>query len=472
MPRQVGEADVRCSRDRATAIFADAIRRKEAAFVEALNLSGGGEVEDRVAAIVDSYDPTQKRCYSIVTSWAQRRIANRSCAETLLFMTLGTAGTGKSHVIKGAAMRCRLLFRSFKSVRTMAPTGVAAANLGDGSCTIDSVFRTQSEEDLQDQALDCFCEELDELQLLIIDEISMLGSAALYIIHRRLLQLVKRRMLRAGCTAQQIDLFDKPFGGIGVWVVGDFGQLQPVRASSLLAGSRIVEPAETGRRSKAMCGCRLFQQFECVVRLRRVHRQAAVDEYKPSTLRLRDAAILPSDVDLWKSHDLDDNPAQWDGADGLEHSALTLVAENGLCGSINGERLRDFIKDQSVKLPGDVVVRCDAKHNVAEKASKRKAEEYRQLRSTLYLHVGAPVLLLLNKLYGMPVVPVGLMNGARGTVVAILYDGKGVVREGVEWVPCGTPLEVKNAMPVQIVVDFPGYLKSCNARISIEVRTH
>ena len=63
-------------------------------------------------------------------------------------------------------------------------------------------------------------------------------------------------------------MLSAPFGGVGVWVVGDFGQL--VKATSLLVGGNIVEAAETGRRSKAMCGCRLFQEFETVVRLRNI----------------------------------------------------------------------------------------------------------------------------------------------------------------------------------------------------------
>ena len=376
-------------------------------------------------------------------------------------LTLGTAGTGKSHVVKGAAMRCRMLFGSFGSVRTVAPTGVAAANLGEGSCTIDSLFLTQNEEDLDDEALDRFCEQLSELRLLIADEASMIGAASFYVMHRRLLQLVKRRMRQQGYAQQQVQAFDQPFGGIGVWLVGDFGQLQPVKATSLLARDSISESAESGKRGKALLGCHLFQRFETVVRLRRVHRQALVDEYKPSTLRLRDAALLPSDIELWRSHDLEEVAADWQGADGLEEAALTLVAENAHCGAINGERLRSWLEAGSDVDAAHVVVRCDAWHNVPEKASQRKAEEYRQLRSTLFTHVGAPVMLLLNKLYDQQVVPVGLMNGARGVVVAILYEGLDVLRDDLDWVRCGTPSQIKNAMPYQIVVDFPAYCDFC-----------
>ena len=465
-------ADLRCSGVHAAAVLAESGARKEAEFKAtiAADSRAVGQMEARAAAVIKSYDPTQFRCSELVTAWAVRRASKpgdvpKPGDEELLLMTLGTAGTGKSHVIKGTAMRCRLLFKSFKSVRTMAPTGVAAANLGDGSCTLDSIFLTQHEEDLDDEKLDRLCEELSELRLLIIDEQSMLGAAAFYIIHRRLLQLVKRRMRRMRMSQQEVQAFDKPFGGIGVWLVGDFGQLQPVKATSLLAGSRIVEPAETGKRSKAMLGIQLFNKFQSVVRLRRVHRQAEVDDYKPSTLRLRDAAILPSDVELWKTHDLEEVPAEWHGADGLEQDALTLVAENGLCGEINGQRLRAFLDEEKKNVAGgaDVVVRCDAWHNFPETASRRKAEEFRQLRSTLFAHVGAPVMLLLNKLYDVSVVPMGLLNGARGHIVAILYEGVDVLRADVDWVKCGTPVQMKNPLPFEIIVNFPGYVKACNA---------
>ena len=45
-----------------------------------------------------------------------------------------------------------------------------------------------------------------------------------------------------------------------------------------------------------------------------------------------------------------------------------------------------------------------------------------------------------------------------------MYEGVDVLRaDGLEWVKCGTPVQTKNALPFEIVVNFPGYVKACNA---------
>ena len=47
--------------------------------------------------------------------------------------------------------------------------------------------------------------------------------------------------------------------------------------------------------------------------------------------------------------------------------------------------------------------------------------------------------------------------------MAILYEGVDVLRADLDWVKCGTPVQMKNALPFEIVVNFPGYVKACNA---------
>ena len=103
------------------------------------------DARTRLEAAVQTLDPTQHEAYHIVTDWAQRRYQweaapNHASAPSLEFLLLGTAGTGKTHTAKSVITNTRLLFQNFRSVLTMAFSGVAAANLGSGSCTIDSVF--------------------------------------------------------------------------------------------------------------------------------------------------------------------------------------------------------------------------------------------------------------------------------------------------------------------------------------------
>ena len=102
---------------------------------------------------------------------------------------LGTAGTGKTHTAKIAINEVRRRFWSFDSVVTMAFAGMAAANLGSGAKTIDSIFHTNARDaadDLVGDRLDALVEMLKDAQLLVIDEVSTCGAATLEIVNRRM----------------------------------------------------------------------------------------------------------------------------------------------------------------------------------------------------------------------------------------------------------------------------------------------
>ena len=86
--------------------------------------------------------------------------------------------------------------------------------------------------------------------------------------------------------------------------MGDFAQLPPVLATSVLPGMPLVESGGPVARATALAGRQTFAMFEDVIRLRRIHRQKGVDAFKESTMRLRDAAITKEDYDLWKTHEL------------------------------------------------------------------------------------------------------------------------------------------------------------------------
>ena len=109
----------------------------------------------------------------------------------------------------------------------VAHTGVAAANLGAGARTIDSVFRLGGEtaaDDLEGPDLDSFVLEFGNLQLLVIDEISTVGAAQFEMMSRRLEQLGKSLWRRSRGTEPPPDLGG--FGGFAVVCVGDFAQLR------------------------------------------------------------------------------------------------------------------------------------------------------------------------------------------------------------------------------------------------------
>ena len=122
-------------------------------------------------------------------------------------------------------------------------------------------------------------------------------------------------------------------------------------------------------------------------------------------------------------------------------TAFSLVLDNRQAGTINGKRLA-ATAPPSIAVPDRVaatqtVVRCEARHSHS-KGDLRKSNEFDYVRKVLHLRVGAKVSLCLNQVWDTPTVPLGLMNGARGIVVAILYAAPGNARaDGVEMAGTG-----------------------------------
>lgn len=120
-----------------------------------------------------------------------------------------------------------------------------------------------------------------------------------------------------------------------------------------------------------------------------------------------------------------------------------------------------------------VVVRCEARHN-NERGEHRKADAFRNMRKALHLCVGARVFLKLNTIWNVGTVPLGLMNGARGVVVALVYAGPGHSRAdgnelaGTGYPSCRVAPGSGSALPPRgldacplpnfVVVHFPDYV--------------
>ena len=189
------------------------------------------EFDKQLAKQLLALDPTQHLLVSVVTEWAEKRLRWRTTSRRqsltappkLRLLVLGTAGTSKTHSAKCAITRVRRTLGSYDSVLTLAFSGVASANLGSDSRTIDSIFHTNNKgagDDLASEQLDKLVAELRAVELLVIDEISTCGAVTLEIVSRRLHQ-VARVLWRERFKAEPPDDLG-PFGGIGVVLMGDF----------------------------------------------------------------------------------------------------------------------------------------------------------------------------------------------------------------------------------------------------------
>ena len=144
----------------------------------------------------------------------------------------GPGGVGKSHVIRLIHSDTLKLLRLSGTIEPddvtvllTAPTGVAAFNIN--GMTLHSAFflgrsKYSGFQPLNHDRLNTLRNKLSRLVLVIIDEVSMVGSNMLLEIHRRLQQI-------KGISP------DIPFGGVSILAVGDLYQLPPVGQSQLFS---------------------------------------------------------------------------------------------------------------------------------------------------------------------------------------------------------------------------------------------
>ncbi|XP_006822000.1 uncharacterized protein LOC102807333, partial [Saccoglossus kowalevskii] len=177
----------------------------------------------------------QSQIFYKIRQWCLDKSNGLNPDPFFVFVT-GGAGTGKSHLIKSVYYEAtRILARSLPnpddiSVLLTAPTGVAAFNIG--GMTVHSALSIPVNTKLpyiplgNDKINSVRC-KLSTLQILVIDEISMVDHKLLAYIHGRLRQI------------KQISSHS-PFGNVCVMACGDFYQLPPVKGNPLCVGNEIV----------------------------------------------------------------------------------------------------------------------------------------------------------------------------------------------------------------------------------------
>ena len=167
----------------------------------------------------------QRQIYNFVSKWCDEKAADSTVQPFRIFLT-GGAGTGKSHVIKCIRHHAEKAFAKLRetsddtTVLVVAHTGTAAFNISGE--TICSAFRIsinapKDYQPLREESLNTLRVRFHHLQLVIIDEISMVSAKQLSYIHGRLQQI-------KGASNMSY------FGNVSILAVGDFYQLPPVRA--------------------------------------------------------------------------------------------------------------------------------------------------------------------------------------------------------------------------------------------------
>src|SRR5205823_11240396 len=196
--------------------------------------------------------------------------------DPLRIIIMGTAGTGKSYLIRAIRERLQKMSReeSEPPVIVIAPTGVAAFNIN--GTTIHStlsipICNDKRLVDIDGERLKQLQKRLHKIHYIIIDEKSMVG--------RRMLGLIDMRLRQAFSEKK-----NEPFGGRSIILFGDFGQLPPVLDVPMYS-TNISQDVVSNN------GMAPYQQFLEVYKLDMIQRQsgesAGQREFRDILLRLR-----------------------------------------------------------------------------------------------------------------------------------------------------------------------------------------
>ena len=179
-------------------------------------------------SLIRTLNEKQKIVFYNIRQWCLNKVNGGKSEPFHIFVT-GGAGTGKSHLVKciyyeGTRILGRMLHNPDDiPILKIAPTGVAAFNI-NGS-TIHSALSIPLQiqlpyQPLSEEKISTLRNKLAHIQVIIIDEISMVHQKLMCYIHGRLRQIKQSRN-------------QMPFGGISVIAVGDFYQLPPVFGTPL-----------------------------------------------------------------------------------------------------------------------------------------------------------------------------------------------------------------------------------------------
>lgn len=229
-----------------------------------------------------------------------------------IFIT-GKAGTGKSTFLN------YLKKKTTKNCVVVAPTGVAALNVGGQ--TIHSFFKFKPRMmDLQQiKPLKAKQKLYQQLQLLIIDEISMVRAD--------IFDAIEKFLSLNGPKPGEV------FGGVQICVIGDLFQLPPVVTS-------FERPLYFQQyRTPFFFGAHSFVQMNIkLVELERVYRQQ--DQPFIALLnRVRDGKVLKEDIELLNQRYI--QPGLTPSTE-IEEEAIILATTNGLADQVNLQQLKQL----------------------------------------------------------------------------------------------------------------------------------
>ena len=314
-------------------------------------------------------------CSDTASFTDDQRLAYQALVDGRNVFLTGEAGTGKSFVLEAFIEHCK---RERRQILAMAPTGIAALNLTNGT-TIHRTLGIPANFCDPNAPIGLPRKVLQRAEVIIIDEISMCR-----------IDLFERvvRMIVAAQSAT---------GTKQVVLVGDFFQLSPVVTQRDLEAMMAFYPGNPDGycfKSNFWKGLNLEAHV-----LRTVHR--TVEEEYVAALNLARNGD-PSCIPFFNRRAVNDRSK-------VPADALWLCTRNANADNINAARLAN--------LPGSPAIFVAKKDGNLGKGDAPTSDE-------LPLKVGARVMSVLNDKDGR------FLNGTLGTVVDVGRDGVEVVFDG------------------------------------------
>ena len=342
----------------------------------------------------DNLNFKQRIMYDLVMDLVEQYSSGEP-VEQLTLNASGGAGSGKTFTVNCISQE--LQKRGIPGfMKLSAPTGSAAFLVKGG--TLHSLLRlpisnskgaikpltVQAERDLQ--------ESFKQVQLLVIDEKSLIGQYMFYMINERL---------------KQAKASTKDFGGISMILMGDFAQIFPVRDAALFLEHD--EKSPYANNLQVQHGKILFQTHfrDNTIIFDEIMRQKGDQEFKESLIRLANGEFTRKDWDYFRTQDLTDKKNFTDEqVKDIKGSSIKVCA-----------RLKDTKRHniERINALGTPIAPIKSL-NQGKSASSAPSNEAGNLLPDIKIANGCRVLLTRNLWQ-----EAGLTNGAVGEIKYIVY---------------------------------------------------
>ena len=236
---------------------------------------------------------------------------------------------------------------------------------------------------LGDKSLDIVRTNLADLQLIIIDEMSMISSDMLYNIHQRLCELFQVKTI---------------FANKAILLIGDLLQLRPPQGRFIFEQPRNSDYLALFNSSES-----LWNSFDAV-NLTHNHRQGAGSQWADLLNRVRDGSYTRADIDLLKTRIIED-------ADIPELSEACHVMFTNLEGSDHNEKKLSKLQSKEWKSVAD----CSGPPGYEAPITAYGTIADTGLKKVLKIKEGARIVLIININTSDC-----LVNGSFGTILKII----------------------------------------------------